>query len=644
MRQAVILAGGRGTRLRERLQGRPKPLVDVDGVPLLGRQIRTLRRNNISNIVVLVSYAADQIEAFCADPAFADLGLALLDDGEPRGTAGALLRAFDYLAERFLVVYGDTLFEIDLGRLWNYHLTTKADATLVVHPNAHPFDSDLVEMDGSNRVIAIHRLPRDPNAFLPNLVNAGMYVLERAAIAFWHERNLPSDIARDLFPAMLRRDANLRGYASFEYIKDLGTPKRLDRVISDLHRGVVDRSHIDRPQRAVFLDRDGTINEWKGHLACANDFTLIRGAAEAVKQLNEAEYRVIVVTNQPVIARGETTFEEVRRIHWKMETLLGEQGAFIDRLYLCPHHPDKGFPGEVAMLKIACDCRKPGTGLIEKACDEFNIDLGESWFIGDTTTDMLTAQRAGLRSIMVETGEAGCDGKYVLRPDFVVKDLLAAVNFITRCYGPIANALCPIAQRIQRRALVLVGGLSRQGKSTLASVLRNMLLGAGLDAQILPLAGFLRNRDKSRPGVPSRFDLDAIEAVVRGWLHSESGCVVNVPICDRVAGHRSSQGVTLHLTHESVLIVEGDPALLLDLPDKRNITRLFVQGDEAYRRRRVLEELVAHGMSCDEAARTYNAREIDEAPLIVASAGQADFTLSLDSIFAEPLSLTVAAQ
>jgi histidinol-phosphate phosphatase family protein len=430
MRQAVILAGGKGTRLRDRLHGRPKPLVDVNGVPLLGRQIETLRRNEISDIVVLVSHGADQIKAFCADPRFADLGLTLLDDGEPRGTAGALLQAFDYLAERFLVVYGDTLFAIDLGRLWNFHVATRADATLVVHPNDHPFDSDLVVLDESDRVTAIHRLPRDPDAFLPNLVNAGMYVLERTAIEFWRQQQSPTDVARDLFPAMLDRGANLRGYTTFEYIKDLGTPKRFDKVVSHLRSGLVERSRIDQPQRAVFVDRDGTVNEWRGHLARAEDFVLIEGTAEAVKQLNEAEYRVVVVTNQPVIARGETTFEEVRRIHWKMETLLGEQGAFIDRLYLCPHHPDKGFPGEIAALKVVCHCRKPGTALIEQACDEFNIDVRKSWLIGDATADLLAARRAGLRSILVETGEAGRDRKHDVRPDFVAKDLLAAVQLV----------------------------------------------------------------------------------------------------------------------------------------------------------------------------------------------------------------------
>jgi NDP-sugar pyrophosphorylase family protein len=229
--QAIILAGGKGTRLRARLGGRPKPLVNIDGVPLLGRQIAALRANDFSEILILVNHGAEQIEAYCADPAFSGLSLSLLDDGEPRGTAGAVLQAFDHLSSRFLVVYGDTLFDIDLNRFWRAHEAAHADATLFLHPNDHPGDSDLTETDEHGRVTAFHSPPHEAGRNLPNLVNAGLYVMEREAIAFWRERSGPADIARDLFPAMLRRGAILRGYVSFEYIKDIGTPTRLDRAI-----------------------------------------------------------------------------------------------------------------------------------------------------------------------------------------------------------------------------------------------------------------------------------------------------------------------------------------------------------------------------------------------------------------------------
>lgn len=428
MRQAVILAGGKGTRLAERLNGRPKPLVDTLGVPLLQRQLDALRTSGFTDVLLLVNHAADQIEAFITKTAMEGMSITLMDDGEPRGTAGALVHTLDRLSERFLVVYGDTLFDVDLAHFWQAHAHSGADASLFLHPNDHPFNSDLVEVDDTGQVVAIHGTPHNPNEWLPNLVNAALYVMQRDAISFWN--TAPSDIARDLFPAMLRRGAHLHGYVSFEYIKDIGTPKRLDKAIGHLRAGVVARARRDMPQRAVFLDRDGTINMLHGHLKRAEDLSLLPGAGAAVKQLNDAEYRVVVVTNQPVLARGETTLAELRRIHGKMEALLGREGSFIDRLYYCPHYPEAGFPGEVATLKVACDCRKPAPGLIDRARAELNIDLSRSWLIGDSTADIALARARDVTSVLVRTGAAGRDFLYEAVPDFVAADLAEAVSLI----------------------------------------------------------------------------------------------------------------------------------------------------------------------------------------------------------------------
>ena len=125
----------------------------------------------------------------------------------------------------------------------------------------------------------------------------------------------------------------------------------------------------------MFLDRDGTINIEKGFLTDAEDFELIEGAAKAIRTINQSEYLAVVCTNQPVIARGECTFNKLREIHDKMETLLGQEGAYLDAIYYCPHHPDKGFEGERPEYKIDCDCRKPNDGLLRKAAADFNIDL-----------------------------------------------------------------------------------------------------------------------------------------------------------------------------------------------------------------------------------------------------------------------------
>lgn len=438
--QAIILAGGKGTRLVERLHGRPKPLVDVDGIPLLERQIALLKASGVDDVLLLVNHAADQIAAACASrDNFCLARLRLIDDGAPRGTAGATLACLPDLAQRFLVVYGDTLFNIDIPRFLAAHEACGAGATLFLHPNDHPHDSDLVAVDDASFVTAFHPKPHPQGVCRPNLVNAAFYVFERAALEPWRNMPTPSDFGADLFPAMLASGTRLFGYASFEYIKDVGTPKRLDKAVDHLRRGVVDRATLARPQRCVLLDRDGTMNRLTDYVRTPDDLVILPGVVEAVRRLNDAEFRVAVVTNQPVLARGETNFDTMRAIHAKLDTELAAAGAYLDRLYFCPHHPHAGFPGEVAALKVACECRKPAPGMIHRAARDLNADLASSFMVGDSTSDIAAARAAGVRSILVRTGEGGRDGKYDATPDFIVSDLAAAVDLILRDSQPASS-------------------------------------------------------------------------------------------------------------------------------------------------------------------------------------------------------------
>lgn len=144
-----------------------------------------------------------------------------------------------------------------------------------------------------------------------------------------------------------------------------------------------------------------------------DDFELIPGIAEAIKKINASGYLCIVVTNQPVIARGEVTVNELDTIHKKMETELGLKGAYIDGLYYCPHHPHKGYDGEVPELKIECDCRKPKPGMLLKAAKDFNIDLSQSYMVGDSENDIKAGMAAGCKSILVNgVGSDYHDGNY----------------------------------------------------------------------------------------------------------------------------------------------------------------------------------------------------------------------------------------
>jgi histidinol-phosphate phosphatase family protein len=457
-RQLVILAGGKGTRLKDRLGDLPKPLIPIAGKPLLEHQVELARQHGFTEVLMFVHHRADLIQAHFGDGNRWGVKVDYVVEREPLGTAGAVLTGAERLADRFAVMYGDTMVNVDLSRLWEAHTRAGAHATLLLHPNDHPQDSDLVETAADGHITAFHNRPHPQGVWRQNLVNAGLYVLDKRAFESFHDSpaenalsgravsNAPGtgdsepvghghhglDFGKDLFPALLRRGARLMGYHSPEYIKDIGTPQRYDRVRAEYEEGVVQRSSMVTPQRAVFLDRDGTLIEEVSAqgLVRPEQLTLLPGAAEAIGRLNHAGIRAVVVTNQPVVAKGFCTEARLREIHNKLETVLGLDHAFLDRIYWCPHHPEKGFPGERPELKIECECRKPRIGMIRQAVRELNIDLAQSWLIGDSTTDLQTARNAGLRSILVRTGYAGRDGKHAVQPDHVCDTLAEAVRLV----------------------------------------------------------------------------------------------------------------------------------------------------------------------------------------------------------------------
>jgi histidinol-phosphate phosphatase family protein len=272
------------------------------------------------------------------------------------------------------------------------------------------------------------------------LVNAALYVMEHESLeAFLPSPHRVLDFGKHLLPKFLACGRRLFGYLSPEYIKDVGTPDRLDAVSADYDSGKILCGSFETAAPAVFLDRDGTMNREVNRVKSVNELVLLEGVAAAIRELNRAGCRVVVVSNQPVIARGDCAEAELRAIHNRMETLLGREGAYVDRIYYCPHHPDGGFDGERPELKIPCNCRKPATGLIDIARRELNLDLGRSWLIGDSTSDIRTARNAGLRSILVRTGHGGDDRLYPDVPDVTVPTLLDAVHVIVNIPGALPS-------------------------------------------------------------------------------------------------------------------------------------------------------------------------------------------------------------
>jgi len=319
---------------------------------------------------------------------------------------------------------------VDLDRIWRAHMQRKADVTLLVHPNDHPLDSALVETGGEGWVSAFHNRPHPEGRWFQNLVNAGLYVVRKAALLLWTKTGQPGDFGKDLFPAMLGRGAKLLGYNSPEYIKDIGTPERYDKICAEYAAGVVRRNSLDTAQRAVFLDRDGTLVKEVDGLQSPEQLELLPGAAAAIQTLNHLGWRTVLVTNQPVVAKGFCTEAQVEEVHRKLETLLGREHAYLDRIYWCPHNPEKGFADERPELKINCECRKPKPGMVRQAGRDLNLDLGACWLVGDTTTDLETGRNAGVRTVIVRTGQGGRDGKYPVASTLAADNLLDAMRLI----------------------------------------------------------------------------------------------------------------------------------------------------------------------------------------------------------------------
>ncbi len=637
MKQAIILAGGKGTRLAERLLGLPKPLIDIGGKPLLERQIELLKQYGFEQILILVNHGADQIITFCNDKQNFGIAIECIDDGKPLGTAGSTIQILPKLAENFLVVYGDTMFDIDLDRFAAFHAqNTSSGATLFLHPNDHPHDSDLVQMDEQNQITGFYPYPHNPNQYLSNLVNAGMYFFRKSALLDWQGNTALLDFGKDLFPALIAKGILLRGYNSPEYIKDCGTPKRLDKVCADLESGKIAESNLRYQQKIVFLDRDGTINVPVDQLAHAEQFALLPGAAGAIGALNKSSYRTVVVTNQPVIARGECTSEQVDLVHHKMETLLGQEGAYVDRIYYCPHHPDRGFPGEVLSLKKMCDCRKPAMGMLKTAQQELNANLSESWMIGDSTADLLAAQRAGVRSILVETGNAGLDGKYPALPDFIAPNLPMAVRFILQDYQAMLSYCQTLISQIEPGDLIFLGGLARSGKSTLASCLKAALQENNIGAVIFSADGWLKPVDQRGKTVLERYDVPVLSKLIEQLTARKQEMTLEQPIYNKLKqqAHGFIQGA---VKPTDVVIVDGTIALYLAQEHTTaKMHRWFVQFDESLRRSRVLVQYALRGKSLQEAGAIYESRQQDEDLLLEATKKQA--SLILDPPFCISLS------
>ena len=596
-------------------------MVEVGGIPLLTHQISLLKKYQINDIIILVNHLKQSIMDWYGDGQHMGVRISYFEEPYPLGTVGGIKEIEQTLDQDFLVLYGDIMVNMHLGRLISFHQKNVSECTLVLHPNDHPFDSDLVDTDDSGRVINFYSKPHDPEEYYPNQVNAGLYIFSPSLLKFLRKGE-KADFGRDIFPKIFTK-INMFGYSTAEYLKDMGTPERLEEVEADYESGKIERASTENMQKAIFLDRDGVINEEISFISKTEDMILYDFTAEAIRKINQSEYKAIVITNQSVIARNLCTLEELKQIHNKMETLLGRERAKIDGLYYCPHHPDKGYPEERTEYKIDCFCRKPKPGMLLDAAFDFNLDLAQSFTIGDNQRDIEAGINAGCITVGVMTGYGL--KRSSIRPHFFFQNLLEAVNFITgEPYKPIFEKI--LESHLKTPSIILIGGNAQTGKSTLASYLEwklkmqnRKVLRIELDNWIIPE----ENRGKYM-NVYDRFQLQKIETDLQMIL-------TGIPVKMKTYPNhpeRNPQPILYTYSGQDSIIIDGVVGLSSEVLRDLAHFKLFVSMDREDHKKRICRYYQWRGKTEGEIEKIYTSRQKDEYSLIEKESSFADFVVT----------------
>lgn len=380
LHQAVILAGGLGTRLGALTHTTPKPLLPVGGIPFLEHVVWNLKRHGIRDILFSIGYRAERIVEHFGDGSGFGVAIDYVIEQSPAGTGGALLLCRDKLQERFLMLNGDTLFDINFLDL---ALMAQEEGALACLALRHvPQAGRYGRVDLQGRRVAAFVEKSDNN---PGLISGGISVLAREILEYIP--GAPSSLEKDVMPR-LAAEGGVSGKAYSGFFLDIGLPETLAEAQTTVPAW--------RCKPALLMDRDGVINVDYGYVHTPEQFCWIPGAPEAIKAANDAGWLTIVVTNQAGIARGYYTEDEFHAFMHYINGMLRERGAHLDAWYFCPHHPTEG----KGAYRQSCDCRKPRPGMIQQALKEWGFDPHRSLIVGDKPFDLEAGAALGIPGIL----------------------------------------------------------------------------------------------------------------------------------------------------------------------------------------------------------------------------------------------------
>ena len=376
--ECVVLAGGKGTRLRSVVSDLPKCMAPVAGRPFLAWLLDDLREAGFDHIILSLGYKHEAVEAWVATRPDRDSITCVVEE-EPLGTGGGVRLALRQAREdAVFILNGDTFFGVDYPAMQAFHRQSGAQATLALKP-LRDFDRyGEVTLDGEGRITAF----REKRPCAEGLINGGVYLLQRDALAEMPER---FSLEKDYFEPQAE-SAGLAGFRSEGYFIDIGIPADYARA----QRDFADGAYRSYPYDALLLDRDGVINVLRPNDYVKNiaEFVFCDGALEALRRLNPCFRRIVIVTNQRGVGRGLMTEADLAEIHDWMLARIREAGGRIDRIYVC------------TAVDPADPRRKPNPGMAREVRADFpDIDFARSILVGDSTSDLEFARRAGIPAV-----------------------------------------------------------------------------------------------------------------------------------------------------------------------------------------------------------------------------------------------------
>jgi D-glycero-D-manno-heptose 1,7-bisphosphate phosphatase len=377
--QAVILAGGRGTRLKPLTDTRPKPMVEILGKPFLAYQIEQLRDQGFKKVLLLLGYLPEVVQEYCGNGSRWGIKIEYAISAVDDQTARRLKLAEFLLDPYFLLLYCDNYWPMEIGSMWERFVASAAPAMITVYTNKDNYTRNSVRVDAGGYVEIY-----DKTCAAPGLqgVEISYALIDKSIVKLLPEANMSVEEA---LYTQLAQQRQLLAYVTDHRYYSVGALHRLSLTEAFFKR---------RP--TVILDRDGVLNKrppQAQYVRSWSEFEWLPGAKEALRLLNEAGYQAIVVSNQAGIGRGEMTEEALREIHKRMKAETADAGGKIEAIYYCPHNWDEG-----------CECRKPKPGLLFQAQRELNLDLSRTLFIGDDERDAEAAAAAGSPSTLVSEG------------------------------------------------------------------------------------------------------------------------------------------------------------------------------------------------------------------------------------------------